>query len=243
MAKFNLQVANLDFTNWQSNLATAVIIFISWSFAPFSYAVSVSGTHFNTHMGMLFLYELLLAFSLVLQLNNHFQSQLADLLIIISGFCVVFGFVTAPLVMLLLLLLPIFMFLMQFSQLNLQNEAGLLTFGALLMLTIPIGNAYASLHFISWEIVLYLLPIMTSTWCFLTPFFLPRSKKRNWLLLGTLLFLIISLFTHPINRLTIVAIILTLGWWLFTLDKRLAEPSLILTSLVQMLIIVLIYWN
>lgn len=243
MAKLHLQVSNLDFTNWQSNLATAAIIFISWSFAPFSYAVSVSGTHFNAHMGMLFLYELLLAFSLVLQLNNHFQSQLANLLIILSGLCAIFGFITTPLIMFLLLLLPIFMALMQLPQLNLQSEAGLLTFGALLMLTIPIGDAYTSLHFISWEIVLFLLPIMTSTWCFLTPFFLPRSKKRSWLLLGTLVILVASLFTRLINSLTIFAIVLALGWWLFTMDKRLAEPSLILTSLVQMLVIILIYWN
>ena len=77
MRRLNSQQYHVAFDQWQQILATAAIVFISWSFAPFSYAVGVSGTHFNAHMGMLFLYEFLIAYSLVLLLKHRFQAPLA----------------------------------------------------------------------------------------------------------------------------------------------------------------------
>ena len=243
MRRLNSQQYHVAFDQWQQILATAAIVFISWSFAPFSYAVGVSGTHFNAHMGMLFLYEFLIAYSLVLLLKHHFQAPLAWPLLGLSALCAIAGFITTPLVMLLLLLLPLFTVLLTWPTLQLQNELGLFTCGALLMLTVPVGVAYTSLHFISWEIVTYLLPVMTTTWCFWAPFFMPGSNRRALVMLIALLILLISLLSHPLRWPILAAGLISLGWWLFTMYKKTPEPSLLLTCLTQMLVIVFTYWS
>lgn len=230
-------------TRWRLTLATAAIIFIGWSFAPFSYAVGVSGTHFSANMGFFFLYEFCLAMALVLMLATEFHSVLTYLFLGVSVISAVAGFSTAPLVMILLLLLPVFTALLAIDRFDLQNGFGLFTFGALLALTASVGCAYTSLHFVSWEIVVYLLPVIAANWCFLLPFFVERGTKQTVLLLISAALLIVSVTARPWRLPLAAAIGLVLVWAVFNLIKKAPRPTLLLTSLVEMLVLVFTYWS
>lgn len=243
LATLREQLNQINFDHWQQHLAAASIIFISWTFAPFSYAVGVSGTHFNAHMGMLFLAAYLLAMSLVLFLNYQFRSTLGYLLLAASVVCIIAGFITTPLVMLLLLLMPAFLFIVSLPAAGLQNELGALSASVLLALTVPVGCAYTSLHFISWEIVVYLLPVMAASWAFAIPFFMPQSRQRLIFVTVAVILAVVTIFSRPLHWPTVAAAMLMVGWWAFIAYKKAPEPTMLLTSLTQMLVVVFTYWS
>ena len=62
-------------------------------------------------------------------------------------------------------------------------------------------------------------------------------------MLIALLILLISLLSHPLRWPILAAGLISLGWWLFTMYKKTPEPSLLLTCLTQMLVIVFTYWS
>lgn len=242
---WNLIKDQFKAVDWKMLLPTTFILLISWSYAPFAYVVGVQGSHFNSHMGALFLYELCIGIIVPLIVYHKFGSTLSTIPLIASIAVAIIGFSDSFLLMLLLLLLPLFLLVLQLPSMEFQNELGLLTFGTLLMLTISVACAYASLHFISWEIVIFLLPVMASTWFFFAPFFLnnlPRYKF-NVTLLGVIL--LIFTFSRPLRWQIYLAVLIIIGAWFFMIFnvtyKR--KSSFILYCLTQMVVIVLIYWS
>lgn len=228
---------------WKSIFASALILLIAWSYAPFAYVVGISGNHFDTNMGWLFAYEVFIGLAVTLIFYGHFKSYLATIPVILSAVLACLGFHKELVIMGLLLLLPIFLFLSQTPWLEFNNWYGLLSFGLLVSLSIGSVCAFSSLHFISWEIVSFLLPVMASCWFFMAPFFL---EKQSWsfAIITILAIILIALcFTRTLRWQLYLAIIITLCAWLLLLFNRHRHPSFILFSLTQMLVIVLIYWN
>lgn len=229
--------------DWKFLLPTTCILLISWSYAPFAYVVGVQGSHFNTHMGMLFLYELCIGLILPMLVYHNFGSTLSVIPIICSALFAVIGFHSTPLLMLLLLLLPLFLFVMQMPSMDFQNGIGLITFGMLLMFTISVACAFVSLHFISWEIISYLLPVMASSWFYLAPFFLKkvRQYKPKITVLGIIL--LAFTLTRPLRAQIYLAIVVIVGTWFTMVASKPEKDSFILYCLAQMVVIVLIYWS
>lgn len=228
---------------WKSIFASALILLIAWSYAPFAYVVGISGNHFDTNMGWLFAYEVCIGLAVTLIVYGHFKSLLACLPLILSMVIVCLVFYKLPVVMGLLLLLPIFLILSQTPWLQFNNWYGLLTFGLLIALSICSVCAFSSLHFISWEIVSFLLPVMASCWFFMAPFFL-EEKPFAFPITTVLAIILIGLaLTRTLRWQLYLAIIIVVGEWFLLLFNQHRHPSFILFSLAQMLVIVLIYWN
>lgn len=228
---------------WKSIFASALILLIAWSYAPFAYVVGISGNHFDTNMGWLFAYEVCIGLAVTLIVYGHFKSLLACLPLILSMVIVCLVFYKLPVVMDLLLLLPIFLILSQTPWLQFNNWYGLLTFGLLIALSIGSVCAFSSLHFISWEIVSFLLPVMASCWFFMAPFFL-EAKPFAFPITTALAIILIGLaLTRTLRWQLYLAIIIVVGGWFLLLFNQRRHPSFILFSLAQMLVIVLIYWN
>ncbi|KRN59204.1 hypothetical protein [Limosilactobacillus secaliphilus] len=228
---------------WKAIFASALILLIAWSYAPFAYVVGISGNHFDTNMGWLFIYEVCIGLSVTLIVYGHFKSLLSCLPSVLSMVTVLLAFNKLPIVMGLLLLLPVFLLLSQTPWLEFNSWYGLITFGLLVALSIGSVCAYNSLHFISWEIVFFLLPVMASCWYFMAPFFLEKQSLYFPILTVLALNLIAFIFTRTLRWQLFVATFLVVSFWLLILFNRHRRPSFILFSLAQMLVIVLIYWS
>ncbi|WP_251548232.1 hypothetical protein [Limosilactobacillus caecicola] len=229
--------------NWKDLLPTTFILLIAWSYAPFAYTIGVQGSHFTANMGMLFLYEACIGLVVPMLIYHQFGSTLSVIPLIASALFAVIGFSTTPLLLALLLLLPLFLFIIQMPSMDFQNTFGLVTFGGLLMSTVSVGCAYVSLHFISWEIIIFLLPMMASTWFYLAPFFIKNG--RQYKLKVTIFAIILLVFTlsRPLHTSIYLALIVTVASWFVMIAQAKAHQSLILYCLTQMVVIVLIYWS
>lgn len=234
------EVKQLD---WKMLVPTAIILIIAWAYAPFAYIVSSSGSHFNSQMGWLFLYMFCIAISFPILMYQKWQSHLSRFPLIASLIFAIMGFYNRWALMILLLLLPIFLLLAQLPNLEFNTMYGLLTFGVLLTLTLCVACAYNGLHFVTWDIITFLLPVMTSCWYFMAPFFL--IYQRYYQMRSTVfgLIMLIAALTRPLRWQLYLALIIIVGvWFAIMLNKR-KMPSFILFSLAQMVVIVLIYWS
>lgn len=229
--------------NWKDLLPTTFILLITWSYAPFSYAVGVQGSHFNAHMGMLFLYVIFIGLVVPMLMYHHFGSTLSTIPLIASGIVAIIGFSKTPLLLALLLLLPIFLLVIQMPSMDFQNSLGLITFGILLMFTVSVACAYVSLHFISWEIISFLLPVMASTWFYMAPFFLDNVSQYKFKVTIFAVILLIFTLSRPLRASIYMAIAIIVATWFVMVAKADEKPSLILYCLTQMVIITLIYWS
>lgn len=229
--------------NWKDLLPTTFILLITWSYAPFAYTIGVQGSHFTANMGMLFLYEVCIGLVVPMLIYHNFGSTLSIIPLIASAVFAVIGFSSTPLLLALLLLLPIFMFIIQMPSMDFQNTLGLITFGVLLMFTVSVACAYVSLHFISWEIIAFLLPVMASTWFYLAPFFLKTVHQYKFKI--TLLAIVLLIFTlsRPLRASIYLALTITVASWFVMVARADRHQSLILYCLTQMVVIVLIYWS
>lgn len=228
---------------WKAIFASTVILLMAWSYAPFAYVVGISGNHFDTNMGWLFAYEVCIGLAVTLIVYGHFKSLLSCLPLILSMIIVVAGFHKLAAVMGLLLLLPIFLLLSQTPWVQFNNWYGLITFGMLVALSIGTVCAFSSLHFISWEIVYFLLPVMASCWFFMAPFFLEKQSFYFPILTAFGVILVALALTRTLRWQLYLAIIIIVGLWFLLLFNRRRYPSFTLFCLAQMLVIVLIYWS
>lgn len=229
--------------NWKDLLPTTFILLFCWSDAPFTYAIGVQGSHFTTNMGMLLMYEICIGLVVPMLVYHRFGSTLSIIPLIASAFFAIVGFSNNWLLLALLLLLPLFLLIIQMPSMDFQNTFGLITFGLLLMFTVSVACAYASLHFISWEIIRYLLPVMASTWFYFAPFFL--QNVRQYKLKATILAVVLLIFTlsRPLHLSIYLAIAIIVASWFVMIAKAHEHQSLILYCLTQMVVVVLIYWS
>lgn len=229
--------------NWKDLLPTTFILLITWPYAPFAYVVGVQGSHFDSNMGMLFMYEVCIGLVVPMLVYHNFGSTLSTIPLVASAVFAVIGFSQTPLLLALLLLLPIFLFVMQMPSMDFQNLMGLCTFGILLMFTISVACAYVSLHFISWEIIAFLLPVMASSWFYFAPFFLQNTHQYKFKV--TLLGIILLIFTlsRPLRASIYMALAIIVASWFVMVAQNRRKQSLILYCLTQMVVMVLIYWS
>lgn len=229
--------------NWKDLLPTTFILLMTWSYAPFAYVVGVQGSHFDTNMGMLFMYELCIGLVVPMLIYHHFGSTLSTIPLIASAVFAIIGFSRTPLLLALLLLLSIFLFIIQMPSMDFQNMMGLLTFGVLLMFTISVACAYVSLHFISWEIIAFLLPVMAGSWFYFAPFFLQQTHQYKFKI--TLLAIVLLVFTlsRPLRASIYLALVIIVASWFVMIAANQRKQSLILYCLTQMVVTVLIYWS
>lgn len=229
--------------DWKMLIPTAVILIIAWSYAPFAYMVGVSGSHFNSQMGWLFLYMFCIAVSFPLLMYEHWQARLTWPPLIASMVFAVMGFYDRFVLMLLLLLLPLFLLIAQLKPVEFDSLVGLLTFGVLLTLTICVACAYNGLHYVTWNIISFLLPVMASCWYFMAPFFL--ANQPYYQLRATILGLVmlVAALTRPLRWQLYLALAIIVLVWFVIMTNRKKMPSFILFSLAQMVVTVLIYWS
>ena len=229
--------------DWKMLIPTAVILIIAWSYAPFAYMVGVSGSHFNSQMGWLFLYMFCIAVSFPILMYEHWQARLIWPPLIASMVFAVMGFYDRFVLMLLLLLLPLFLLIAQLKPVEFDSLVGLLTFGVLLTLTICVACAYNGLHYITWNIISFLLPVMASCWYFMAPFFL--ANQPYYQLRATILGLVmlVAALTRPLRWQLYLALAIIVLVWFVIMTNRKKMPSFILFSLAQMVVTVLIYWS
>lgn len=229
--------------DWKMLIPTAVILIIAWSYAPFAYMVGVSGSHFNSQMGWLFLYMFCIAVSFPILMYEHWQARLTWPPLIASMVFAVVGFYDRFVLMLLLLLLPLFLLIAQLKPVEFDSLVGLLTFGVLLTLTICVACAYNGLHYITWNIISFLLPVMASCWYFMAPFFL--ANQPYYQLRATILGLVmlVAALTRPLRWQLYLALAIIVLVWFVIMTNRKKMPSFILFSLAQMVVTVLIYWS
>lgn len=234
------EIHSLD---WKMLIPTAVILIIAWSYAPFAYMVGVSGSHFNTQMGWLFLYMFCIAVSFPILMYENWQAKLTWPPLIASMVFAMMGFYNRFVLMLLLLLLPIFLLVAQLSSVEFDSTFGLLTFGVLMTLTICVACTYNGLHYVTWNIISFLLPVMASCWYFMAPFFL--ADHHYYQLYATILgvVMLVAALTRPLRWQLYLALAVIVLVWFAIMIKRKQKPSFILFSLAQMVVIVLIYWS
>lgn len=138
---WNQLKAQVHATDWQDLLPTICIQLITWSYAPFAYVVGVDGTHFTSHFGPLFLYELCIGAAITLAINHHFASQLSLVPLALSVIFAGIGFLKSPILLTLLILLPAYLVLIQLPNIDLHGGLRLVTLGILITLTIQIEQA------------------------------------------------------------------------------------------------------
>lgn len=230
--------------NWRQLIPSLVIQSVIWWYVPFQYAVQISTATFEYNLAFIFLYELAVAATSFLLFSTNFTSRFSLLTIIASGFLAFSGVIHGKFVIiLLLLLLPVFLFTVQLRPLQLQNEFGLFIYSLLAALTLPSALAFLSVHFLSWSFVMTLIPLMLSYLLFLTPIFLawePQKAVIVALIVGVIL--IVTLLFRHLSLPAIIAIILIVCAWLVMNNfPKMSQPYL-KYSFVQMLVVLLIYW-
>lgn len=181
--------------------------------------------------------------ALTLILTNHFQAPLT--LIPLAGGLglALIGFSQTPLLLGLLLLLPLFLLVLQVPQCDLQNGLGLTTLGALLTLTIPVACAFNASHYLSWAILGYFFPLAATIWFLLAAASPATGQQHDLILTGTALVLLLAILIRPLSGETILAIMLTMAAWFYLLRFPHHQPQFIYLNLVQLVLIVLIYWT
>ena len=229
--------------DWKMLIPTAIILIIAWAYAPFADIVSTSGSHFNSQMGWLFLYMLCIAISFPILMYEKWQAALSWPPLVASLVFAVLGFYSRWALMLLLLLLPAFLLIAQLGRYEFNTLYGLLTFGVLLTLTICVACSYNGLHYVTWDIISFLLPVMASCWYFMAPFFLIYQHHHQLRCTIFALVMLIFSLTRPLRwQLYLALVIIVVTWFVIMMSKR-KMPSFILFSLAQMVTIVLIYWS
>lgn len=231
--------------NWRQLIPALVIQSVIWWYVPFQYAVQISTATFEYNLAFIFLYELAVAASSFLLFSTNFTSRFSLLTIIASGFLAFSGVIHGKFVIiLLLLLLPAFLFLVQIKPLQLQNEYGLLIYSVLAALTLPSALAFLSVHFLSWSFIETLLPLLFSYLLFLTPVFLNKNVQKTVLLAMAFgIILILMILFRSLSLPSIIAIVLIIASWLVMNNfPKMSHPYL-KYSFVQMLVVLLIYWS
>ena len=242
---WNQLKAQVHATDWQDLLPTICIQLITWSYAPFAYVVGVDGTHFTSHFGPLFLYELCIGAAITLAINHHFASQLSLVPLALSVIFAGIGFLKSPILLTLLILLPAYLVLIRLPNINLRGGLRLVTLGILISLTIPVACAFTSTHFMSWVIVRYFVPLACSIWFFYGPFFITNVKHLVPFESVTGLLYAAAILSHPLSVATIFALIISLGAWFMVILPTTREKywNFVYANLAQLVTIVLIYWT
>lgn len=230
--------------NWRHLIPSLVIQSVIWWYVPFQYATTITTATYQYNLAFIFIYELTVAATSFLLFSTDFSSRFSLLTIIASGILAFSGVINGKLiVLLLLLLLPIFLFVVQLQPFQLQNEFGLLIYGLLAAVTIPGALAFLTVHFLSWSFVLTLIPLLLSYMLFLAPVFLNDSPQKAVIVSMTVgILLIIVLLFRKISLPSIIAIILIVAAWFVMNNFPKMSNQYSKYSFIQMLVVLLIYW-
>ncbi|MDO4855700.1 MAG: hypothetical protein Q3978_03950 [Limosilactobacillus gorillae] len=237
--------AQVKATDWQDLLPTICIQLLTWSYAPFAYVVGVDGTHFTSHFGTLFLYELCIGAAITLTINHRFKAPLSLIPLTLSIILAVVGFFKSPILLTLLILLSAYLAILPLPNVDLRGGLGLITLGILLTLTIPVACAFTSTHFMSWIIVRYFVPLTCSVWFFYGPFFISNAKHLVPFQSVTGLLMAATILSRPLSLMTVLALLITVGVWFMVIlpTTRNRYWNFVYANLAQLITIVLIYWT
>lgn len=229
--------------NFRQLITVLIIQLIIWWYVPVSYAGKIATASYGYNLVFLFLFSLTVAASAQLLFSTEFKSRFS-LLTIMASFVLAFsGVINGKFVILLmLLLLPTFLFVLQIQPFQLQNEFGWLIYSLLATLMIPTTIFFFIAHFLSWSFIWSLIPLWLSFLLFLTPtFMLSRDWKYRLFSLVSGVLLIISILFKSINTAHIIAIILVVAAWLVMQNWPHLEDQYLKYSFWQLVVIILIY--
>ncbi|KIS03360.1 hypothetical protein [Paucilactobacillus wasatchensis] len=229
--------------NFRQLVISLFIQSIVWWYVPVSYAGKISTASYGYNLVFLFLFSLTVAASTQLLFSTEFTSRFS-LLTIIASFVLAFsGVINGKFVILLmLLLLPAFLFVLQIKPLQLQNEYGWLIYSLLAALMIPTTIFFFITRFLSWTFVWSLIPFWLSFLLFLVPtFLLQRDVKYRLLSLVSGILLIISILFQAITIAHIIAIVLVIAAWLVMQNWPHLTDQYLKYSAWQLIVIILIY--
>lgn len=229
---------------WSSVLLSVLALSFTWLVAPFSYIESLtSHATYTTNFAALILYILCIALSFTIASAHDFVSILSLGPIILSLIVAFIGFFNRPIIMALLMLLPLYLFIIQLPATYLRNTIGLITIGGLFTLSIPVAAVYLVTHRFAWSALIYCLPLALTTWMFLTPFFIRVTRIQSIFITIVGALLLIAILTRPLGIGMILALVAVVISWFWLLSIRKQTPYLAALSTVQLLIMVLIYWT
>lgn len=229
--------------NFRQLITALIIQSIIWWYVPVSYAGKISTASYGYNLVFLFLFSLTVAASAQLLFSTEFKSRFS-LLTIIASFVLAFsGVINGKFVILLmLLLLPAFLFVLQIQPFQMQNEFGWLIYSLLATLMIPTTIFFFIAHFLSWPFIWSLIPLWLSFLLFLTPtFMLERNWKYRLLSLISGVLLIISILFETISIAHIIAIVLVIAAWLVMQNWPHLEDQYLKYNFWQLVVVILIY--
>lgn len=183
----------------------------------------------------LLVYGGFLAAGSFLILNRHFQSAIGPILVVAAA---TMGFLAAPdnrLIQLFALLICIFLVLVCVPQLGLQSVYGLIVFSALSGCGVPVILFYLRNHYLAWQFMLPLLPIIFSYLAFYEFHFIPQAWDWRLTLITPALLIVTILITQAFSWQIAIASLLVAGYgWL---QRRInARYRLVTTSVVQLIL-------
>ncbi|KRM10729.1 hypothetical protein ABTQ33_04255 [Paucilactobacillus suebicus] len=230
--------------DWRQLILSVAIQSVIWWYVPMQYATQISTSTFEFNLAFIFLYQIAVAASSFILFSTNFSSHFAVLTIIASGILAFSGAIHGKFVIiLLLLLLPAYLFIVQIKKFQLQNEYGLLLYGILAAITIPITLVFLTVHFLSWTFIASLFPLMLTYFLFLAPIFLEDHPQKAVIIsMAAGILLIILLLFKSISLPSILAIALSVVSWFIMNNLPKLRSSYLTYSFIQMLVVLLIYW-
>lgn len=229
---------------WSSVLLSVFALSFTWLVAPFSYIETLK-THstYTTNFAALILYILCIALAFTIASAHEFVSLLSLGPIVISLIVTFIGFFNRPIIMALLMLLPLYLFIIQLPATYLRNMVGLITVGVLFTLSIPVATIYLVTHHFAWAALIYCLPLALTTWMFLTPFFIRVTRIQSIFISAVAVLLLIDILTRPLCLGMILALVAVVVCWFWLLSIRKKTPYLAVLGTTQLIIMVLLYWT
>jgi len=240
LSHFKLQIQDID---WRSLLPNAFLMMCCWSYVPFAYAIQIKTTVFSHDLYSLFAYQICIALAATIIFDQQGGSLTSIIPLLISFLFAISVFLHGNVFLFILLLLPpCYLLIFELYLHEFQNPVGLLVFGLLMTLSIPVAFTFISVKFLSWSYLLKLIPLLMIYCFYYAPLFL-SDDPRFPMIEGSLgVILILTMLTQPIKATLLLAIALViLSWWL--LQRLVANPhNQIFYTLLQLLTTILTFW-
>lgn len=230
--------------DWQALLPTMLLAVFCWSFVPFAYAIQIKTTVFSHDLLSLFAYQACIWLAAVMIFDQQGGSFWSLIAVLASFLFAIGGFLHGNVFLFVLLLLPAcYLLLLTFDWSGFQGILGLIAWGVMMTLSIPVVFTFIAVKFISWNYLYELVPLLAIYWFYSSPVFLPATDRKGMIegIFGIIL--IITALTRPLKVSLIIGfLVIILSWWLMQKMAKMQHP-LIFYVLLQLIAIIAIFWT
>ncbi|SOB43700.1 conserved membrane hypothetical protein [Weissella viridescens] len=185
-----------------------------WWIYPLIYSKHLVGGPWQENPLLVF-YSILLALATYLTFSYGLTSRINYLFILVPLAFIYFLYQQMTVQqIILLILLPLSLFLINISWLNLQNILGLILYSGIATLSLPVVIFYQQNTFLTTPFLLSLLPLFLCYLYYMSSIFIPdgQNKRITSLIFGIIL--LINVLTLPWNFWTFLAIVVIVITWM-----------------------------